>query len=93
MIYKYYLNAYVPTDLSVPEFHQILAIQRQDTSIYVWIDVDYWVDPDTMLPMTNLELMKTLTFYPIMTGDSPEEGMLYIDTIQTQDGLVVHYYV
>lgn len=93
MIYKYYLNAYVPTDLSVPEFYQILAIQRQDSSICVWIDVDYWVDPDTMVAVTNLELMKTLTFYPIMTGDSSEEGMLYIDTIQTCDGLVVHYYV
>ena len=93
MIYKYYLNAYEPTKLELPEFYQILSIQRQSNSICVWIDVDYWVDPDTLQPVKNPELMKPLVFYPVMTGDSPEEGMLYIATIQTCDGFVIHYYV
>ena len=82
MIYKYVLSKYQPTQLSVNENYMILDIQRQDAQVCVWIDVDQLSPP------------RVIKIVPVMTGaEVPVSVTCYFGTIQTHDGLVVHYYV
>lgn len=82
MIYKYTLNPYQPTQIAVNSGYLILDIQRQDSNICVWIDTP------TSQPT------QTITVVPVMTGSEvPNTCGCYFATIQTKDGLVVHYYV
>ena len=81
MIYKYFLSATEPTLIDLPQVFQILSIQRQDSNICAWINVDLESEPGQ------------LTIVPTMTGESPGEMDIHVATIQTIDGFVVHYYV
>ena len=82
MIYKYTLNPYTSTELGVNEGYMILDIERQDSQICVWINTN------TKAPACQIKVV------PVMTGSNPPDSVTcYFGTVQTKDGLVVHYYV
>lgn len=82
MIVKHTLEPYYPTQLVVNDDYIILDIQRQDSQVCVWIDTN------TLAPAC------TITVVPVMTGTNPPDSVTcYFGTIQTKDGLAVHYYV
>lgn len=79
MIHKYELELYQPTILELPIDSSLLDIQMQNNNLVVWI----------VYGKSNTR--KTITIHPIFTGQQTHD-YVYLATVQSISGLVVHYF-
>lgn len=81
MIYKYILNKYGYTNISVPSVSEVLTAQLQDGDLVVWILHD-----------TNYNLIEK-EFYTVYNGmPFYASNKKYINTVQDNDGVVYHVF-
>ncbi len=81
MIYKYILNKYGYTNISVPRGSEVLTTQIQDGDLVVW-----------MIHDTNYN-MSVKEFYTVYTGvPFHDSNKKYINTVQDNYGLVYHIF-
>lgn len=90
IIFKYKIDQYKRTTINIDNLateFKILKLGPQEShGIFVWIQLIY---PEETL---SLKPDHKITIIPVMTGEETDYNENYINTIQTWDNLIVHYF-
>ena len=90
IIFKYKVNLYDETIIDIKNFatsFKILKLAIQNDELFVWIQLSYPDEYETMKP--DQKIIVT----PVPTGKETDYLYNYFDTIFHDNGLVIHYYI